>query len=99
MGKNTGAATVMNVQNGELLALCSTPSFDNNKFIDGFSVKEWDELSNNEKNPFLNKAINGEYPPGSTFKIVTALAGLEEGLLNPNDKVFCEGKTLSLIHI
>jgi len=93
MGKNTGAATVMNVQNGELLALCSTPSFDNNKFIDGFSIKEWDELSNNEKNPFLNKAINGEYPPGSTFKIVTALAGLEEGLLNPNDKIFCEGKT------
>jgi len=93
MGNNTGAATVMDVQNGELLALCSTPSFDNNKFIDGFSVQEWDELSNNEKKPFLNKAINGEYPPGSTFKIVTALAGLEEGLLNPSDIIFCEGKT------
>ena len=93
MRNNVGAATVMNVQNGEILAMCSTPSFDSNKFIDGFSYKEWDEISKNERKPFLNKAINGEYPPGSTFKIVTALAGLEEGILDPEDTVLCEGKT------
>ena len=92
MGNNVGAATVMNIQNGEILAMCSTPSFDSNKFIDGFSYDEWNKISEDERKPFLNKAINGEYPPGSTFKIVTALAGLEEGMLNPEDKVFCEGK-------
>ena len=93
MGSNVGAATVMNIQNGEILAMCSTPSFDSNKFIDGFSYDEWNKISEDERKPFLNKAINGEYPPGSTFKIVTALAGLEDGLLNPDDKVFCNGKT------
>ena len=93
MGNNVGAATVMNIQNGEILAMCSTPSFDSNKFIDGFSYDEWNKISEDERKPFLNKAINGEYPPGSTFKIVTALAGLEDGLLNPDDKVFCNGKT------
>ena len=93
MGNNVGAATVMNIQNGEILAMCSTPSFDSNKFIDGFSYDEWNKISEDERKPFLNKAINGEYPPGSTFKIVTALAGLEDGLLNPDDKVFCSGKT------
>ena len=92
MGSNVGAATVMNIQNGEILAMCSTPSFDSNKFIDGFSYDEWNKISEDERKPFLNKAINGEYPPGSTFKIVTALAGLEDGLLNPDDKVFCNGK-------
>ena len=93
MGNNIGAATVMNVQNGEILAMCSTPSFDSNKFIDGFSYDEWNKISEDERKPFLNKAINGEYPPGSTFKIVTTLAGLEDGLLKPDDKVFCNGKT------
>ena len=93
MGNNAGAATVMNIKNGEILAMCSTPSFDSNKFIDGFSYDEWNKISEDERKPFLNKAINGEYPPGSTFKIVTALAGLEDGLLNPDDKVFCTGKT------
>ena len=93
MGNNAGAATVMNIQNGEILAMCSTPSFDSYKFIDGFSYDEWNKISEDERKPFLNKAINGEYPPGSTFKIVTALAGLEDGLLNPDDKVFCNGKT------
>ena len=93
MGNNVGAATVMNIQNGEILAMCSTPSFDSNKFIAGFSYDEWNKISEDERKPFLNKAINGEYPPGSTFKIVTALAGLEDGLLNPDDKVFCNGKT------
>jgi len=93
MGKNSGAASVMNVKNGEILALCSTPSFDNNKFISGFTVEEWENLSRNEMNPFVNKVVNGEYPPGSTFKIVTALAGLEDGTLDIKNTVFCEGKT------
>ena len=52
MSNNVGAATVMNIQNGEILAMCSTPSFDSNKFIDGFSYKEWNKISNNEESLF-----------------------------------------------
>ena len=93
MSDKIGAASVMNIQNGEILAMCSTPSFDSNKFINGFSHEEWKKVSHNERNPFLNKALNGEYPPGSTFKIVTTLAGLEEKILKPDEKIFCSGKT------
>ena len=88
-----GAACVLDIRNGDIMALCSSPSFDPNDFVSGFSEKEWRILNNNIHKPFLNKAINGEYPPGSTFKMMVALAGLESGLLDPKKKIICEGKT------
>ena len=88
-----GAACVLDIRNGDIMALCSSPSFDPNDFVNGFSEKEWRILNNNIHKPFLNKAINGEYPPGSTFKMMVALAGLESGLLDPKKKIICEGKT------
>ena len=88
-----GAACVLDIRNGDIMALCSSPSFDPNDFVNGFSEKKWRILNNNIHKPFLNKAINGEYPPGSTFKMMVALAGLESGLLDPKKKIICEGKT------
>jgi penicillin-binding protein 2 len=80
-----GAAVVMDVRNGDILALASVPTFDPNEFITGISDSEWQRLTDEEHRPLLNRAINGAYPPGSTFKIITAIACLETGVLDPNE--------------
>ena len=90
-GDNSGAAVVLNVNSGEILALVSTPSFDPNLFTNGISYKYWNELLNNERTPLINKAVSGQYSPGSTFKIVVALAALEAGIINANTRVYCNG--------
>ena len=82
----------MDIHTGEVLMMVSTPSFDPNIFnypIDSFV---WKELTQNEHHPLLNKAIEGSYSPGSTFKIVVALAGLESGVIQPSTHIDCEGK-------
>jgi len=90
-GDRTGALVAIKPDTGELLSLVSRPSFDPNLFAKGVSQKQWDDFINNPKNPLLNRALQSSYPPGSTFKIVTALAGLEEGVIDPETKVTCNG--------
>jgi penicillin-binding protein 2 len=88
-----GAAAVMDVYTGDLLALVSTPSFDPTAFYRGLTNDEWQELSNDIYGPLTNKAVAGQYAPGSTFKMITALAGLRAGV-SPNDHVYCSGVTV-----
>lgn len=88
----SGAAVVLDVHTGEILAFVSVPSFDSNLFVDGISVKNWTALQADEKTPLTNKAISGQYSPGSTFKIVVALAALEAGIITPETNFFCSGK-------
>lgn len=91
-GDEAGAAVVLDVNTGEILAFVSTPSFDPNLFIDGISIKNWNSLLYDEKTPLTNKAITGQYSPGSTFKIVVALAALEAGAIDTHTTSFCSGK-------
>jgi penicillin-binding protein 2 len=86
-----GAAAAMDPQTGQILALASSPSFDQNIFVDGMSHEQWDSLVSNPLRPLENKTIQGEYPPASTFKIITALAGLEEGVIDKNTILSCPG--------
>jgi penicillin-binding protein 2 len=86
-----GSAVVMKVQTGEIIAITSKPSFDPNKFAAGISPTNWNELVTDEWHPLQNRSIHGQYPPGSTYKIVTALAGLEEGLIKPDTSIYCPG--------
>ena len=86
-----GAVAAMDPQTGQILALASSPSFDQNIFVDGMSHEQWDALVSNPLRPLENKAIHGEYPPASTFKIITAIAGLEEGIIDKNTTLYCPG--------
>lgn len=89
----SAAAVVMDVKNGDLLGLAATPAFDPNDFARGLSQAKWDQLRGDEMDPLVNKTIAGQYAPGSTFKIVSALAGLEAGVIDPYETVYCGGKT------
>ncbi len=91
IGAHAAAAVVMNPQTGEVLAIVSRPSFDPNLFAPGISVKDWEKINNNPYHPMDNKAITGEYPPGSTFKIVTGTAALAEGKVTPEEKILDTG--------
>ncbi len=91
-GEESGAAILLNVHTGEILAFVSTPAYDPNLLTQGLSSKEWKELNSNEKNPMVNKALAGQYSPGSTFKMVVALAALENGTITPQTRAFCAGK-------
>ncbi|WP_457756287.1 penicillin-binding protein 2 [Thermodesulfatator indicus] len=86
----SGAIVVFNPRDGRLLAMTSAPGVDPNKFIEGFSSKEWQKITKNIHHPLLNKAVLS-YHPGSTFKILTAMAGLEEKVITPQETVFCPG--------
>ena len=88
---HAAAAVVMNPQTGEVLAMVSRPAFDPNLFAHGISTKDWNEINNNPYHPMDNKAITGEYPPGSTFKIVTGTAALAAGKVSPEEKIFDSG--------
>lgn len=90
-GNESGAVVLLDVNNGEILAFSSFPSFDPNLFIRGFSQETWSELEKDEKKPFSNKAIL-EYSPGSTFKMVVALAAMEQSIVNTQSTSFCSGK-------
>ncbi len=86
-----GAVAAMDPQTGQILALASSPSFDQNIFVDGMSHEQWDALVSNPLRPLENKVIHGEYPPASTFKIITAIAALEEGVIDKNTTFYCPG--------
>ncbi len=88
---NKGAIVAINPNNGEILALSSSPAFDPNLFIGGINKKEWKRMVSGKDFPLQNRAISGQYPPGSVFKIVVALAGLEEGIISPQEEILCTG--------
>lgn len=92
--RNAKAATAiaMNPKTGEILAMVSRPTFNPNLFAGGISSKDWKNINDNPNNPMDNKAISGEYPPGSTFKIVTGTAALELGKVTPEEKILDTGK-------
>ncbi len=87
----SASCVVMDVHTGGIYALCSHPSYDPNQFTMGISAELWEELLSNQATPLNNKAVAGQYPPGSTFKPVVALAALESGLIARNHSVFCPG--------
>lgn len=88
---NAAAAVVLNPQNGEILAMVSRPAFDPNLFAHGISEKDWNAINTNPYHPMDNKTITGEYPPGSTFKIVTGTAALAAGKVDPYEQIFDSG--------
>ena len=90
-GDKAGAAVVMDVNSGEILAFVSSPSFDPAHFAGRMPPETWNAYLNDKRHPLENKALKGQYPPGSTFKIVTALAALEEGVIDANTTVVCNG--------
>ena len=91
IGANAAAAVALNPQTGEVLAIVSRPAFDPNLFVNGISDKDWEKINNNPYYPMDNKAITGEYPPGSTFKIITGTAALSEGRVTPEEQIFDSG--------
>ena len=91
-GGESGAAVVMDVHDGNLLCLLSTPGFDPNEFADGVSSEYWSQIRENSRKPLIDRAMTGGYPPGSTFKVVVALAALEKGARLPNSTTFCSGE-------
>jgi len=86
-----GAVVAMDPSSGEILAMASSPTFNQNDFINGISSEKWQLLVSNPNRPMMNKAVQGVYPPASTYKIVTALAALEEGLIDKNTTYYCPG--------
>jgi penicillin-binding protein 2 len=87
----SGAAVVVDVQNGDVLAMVSTPAFDPNAFVNGISGKDYGELRDDTRAPLYPRAHGGVYPPGSTFKMVVATAALEAGVVKTTDTVRCGG--------
>jgi len=91
LGTESTACAVMDVENGDVLALASTPSFDPNLFNIGITSAQWRALTSDDHTPLMNKVLSGVYPPGSTFKPAVALAGVEAGIAVPGYSVFCSG--------
>ncbi len=86
-----GAAVVLDPRSGEVLALVSRPAYDPNAFAAGIAASAWTALTGDPLKPLQNRALRGRYAPGSTFKVVMAVAALEEGLVEPEDEVVCRG--------
>ena len=93
LDKKAASVCVMDIYNGDLITMVSSPTYDPNAFVHGIDKKYWDELINNPKKPLNNKAIAGLYPPGSTIKTIVALSALENDVWNPKRYLNCNGKT------
>ena len=91
LGEESAASVVVDPSNGDILALGSSPSFDPNKFVRGISVADYGELLEDKRRPLANKAVQGVYPPGSTFKMITILAALKDGVIKPDETIWCPG--------
>ncbi len=91
-----GVAVAMNPQNGEILAMVSTPAYDNNVFVKGITQKELDALNKDDRHPLVNKAVGEIYPPGSTFKMVTGLSALTAGTATRNTIVNVTSNVISV---
>jgi penicillin-binding protein 2 len=86
-----GAAVILDPRSGEVLSFTSLPAFNPNQFAGGIETAEWNSLRNSDLKPMQNRALQGKYSPGSTFKIAVAVAALEEGVATPDFRVFCPG--------
>ena len=91
LGDKAGAVVAVDPRNGRVLAMVSNPAFNPNLFSRGISLHDWDNLINNPKHPLMNRCIQSLHPPGSTYKLITAAAALEEGLINRDTSFFCGG--------
>jgi len=92
LGEDSAAVVVLDIHTGEVLVMASTPSFDPNAFNRGLLPEEWKDLSTNPRAPLTNKAIAGQFAPGSTFKTMVALAALESGIVTKDHTVSCTGR-------
>lgn len=90
-GEKSGAVVAMDVRNGRILAAVSSPTIHIEDFTGGISKEKWQALLDNTKHPLLNKVVQATYPPGSTYKMVTALAGLAKGVIDEETTFFCPG--------
>ncbi len=90
-GEKIGSVVAIDPNNGQILAMLSRPSFDPTQFSRGIPTALWNKLLNNENHPLRDKTIQDHYPPGSTFKLLTAIAGLEEGVIDANTRITCTG--------
>lgn len=90
-GELAASAVVIEVATGAVLALASVPSYEPSAFLNGLSRRLWNEWRDNPRTPLVNKCIRGQYPPGSTFKMITALAALEAGAIGPSTRISCPG--------
>ncbi len=90
-GEESGAAVALDVKTGDVLAMVSRPTFDPALFAKGIAADEWNVLAKDKRFPLQNKVIAGQYPPGSTFKMIVALAAMREGIAGPEHKVYCDG--------
>ncbi|MEM7718201.1 MAG: penicillin-binding protein 2 [Pseudomonadota bacterium] len=91
LANESAGSVVMDVETGDLLAMASAPSFDPNLFVRGITSRDYGALRENEYKPLFNKTVQGVYPPGSTFKMMTALAALRAGVIGPGERVWCPG--------
>lgn len=91
-GESAGAV-VIDLENGDLRAVASAPAFDPNLFVRGISVRDWTDLNEDKYRPLAAKAVQGTYPPGSTFKMIAALAAMEDGVVAADETVYCPGFT------
>ncbi|HEY8290035.1 MAG TPA: penicillin-binding protein 2, partial [Acetobacteraceae bacterium] len=91
LGDESASSVVLDCQTGEVLVMATNPSFDPSLFNSGVSQAQWQEWSADRRTPLINKATNGLYAPGSTFKMAVALAGLESKALSPTDRINCPG--------
>jgi penicillin-binding protein 2 len=91
LSDRAGAVVAMDPNTGDILVMASNPAFDQNDFVSGLSHAQWNALISNPNRPMENKAVQAEYPPASTYKIITAIAALEEGHIDETTKVYCPG--------
>lgn len=91
LGERAGAAVAMEVNTGRLLTIASTPPIHLEEFVGGISIKNWKKLLDNNKHPLINKVVQAAYPPGSTFKMITAFAGLATHVITPETTIYCPG--------
>ncbi|SFS96053.1 peptidoglycan glycosyltransferase [Sulfitobacter marinus] len=91
LGTESAAVVIIDCENGDLIANASSPSYDPNLFIGGISSADYDPMLESKHRPLVNKTVQGTYPPGSTYKMVVAMAALEEGIIGPDDTVYCPG--------
>ncbi|MCY4645058.1 MAG: penicillin-binding protein 2 [Bacteriovoracales bacterium] len=92
LDQKMGSVVALDIHTGEILAMISRPSFDPSRFSRGISSKNWDVISNDSTHPLRNRTTQEHYPPGSTFKVIAAIAGLEEGLIDEKTEYYCPGK-------
>ena len=91
LGEESASAVVMDLETGDLVSIASAPTFDPNLFVRGISVADYRGLTENTYRPLASKSVQGAYPPGSTFKMITALAALDAGIVEPDETVYCPG--------